>query len=186
MRHIRNPIRLKLWSKGTSTPMMRRTRPSKVIFSLEIKLLRAETNKLITARLNYEVWHGRLRVRAPSAPSYASPSAAFCQLCVRVADKRIPVPPTLQAHAVLQRLLKMIGWPPVGLRCSEPLLSLRIRCAQMWKAAAVKMVKIRQERTESLITVKVSSGTRGAEPRYFQGAVKVVYVLHLRGNADTL
>lgn len=32
--------------KATSTPMMRRARPPKVVFSLEIKLFREETNEL--------------------------------------------------------------------------------------------------------------------------------------------
>lgn len=51
------------------------------------------------------------------------------------------------------------------------------------KGAAVKLVEIRQERTESLITVVEQEEQSGGT---FQGAVKVVHILYLRGNADAL
>lgn len=137
---------------------MRRTPPSKVIFSLEIKLFREETNELriCTHYSEAELWSVAWLPVGQSAIGTIirvawSPSAAFCQLCAHVRahlqTNASPVLPARQADAVLLTLLKGWGRPPVGVRCSGPLLSLRIRCER--KRAAVKMVAIRQERMES-------------------------------------
>lgn len=77
--------------KATATPMMRRTPPSKVIFSLEIKLFREETNELriCTHYSEAELWSvawlpvGQSALGTIIRVSW-SPSAAFCQLCAHV------------------------------------------------------------------------------------------------------
>lgn len=152
--------------KATSTPMMRRARPPKVVFSLEIKLFREETNELhiCTHYSEAELWSVAW---LPVGQSVIGTIMCFlvaisCLLpimwtCVRAcsfADKCIPVLPALQAHAVL------LSQDPEGVRVAP-------------SGAG--------EDGESH-----HCETGGAEQRYFQGAVKVIHILHLRGNADAL